>query len=442
MSLKDDFETFCNSIDFELSDDMDKTIREITKKLNSKYYQLVGEEEEHMYVVGSMGRNTAVKSSSDLDLLFDLPSSVFSKYDKYESNGQSELLQNVKEALKEHYPKTKIRADGQVVVIEFTKYTVELVPGFRQSDDRFKYPDTHGGGSWKYTDPLSEQYECVSSSNKSNGAYIDFCHIIRKWKNNQGFKLGGLLIDTFVFNNFDSSDFEQDYSYDNYLELFKDVLQYISDLDDNQSYWYALGSNQRVYNKNNGKFSTKASKALSKIQNAEDNNDNMNDVLREILGNEFPESKNQKTDNNVSMALSEVFNNTEEFIENKFPVDIRYSLTIDCKVSQSGFRTFMLRESHNNYIGIKKKLEFYISEVDDSLKNSKYDILWKVRNVGKEAVRRNCIRGQIIRGDHGKPDRRTEHSNFNGKHYVECFLVKNGVCIARDRIDVPINNNF
>lgn len=77
MSLEDDFETFCNSIDFELSDDMDKTIREITKKLNSKYYQLVGEEEEHMYVVGSMGRNTAVKSSSDLDLLFDLPSSVF-----------------------------------------------------------------------------------------------------------------------------------------------------------------------------------------------------------------------------------------------------------------------------------------------------------------------------------------------------------------------------
>lgn len=206
-----------------------------------------------------------------------------------------------------------------------------------------------------------------------------------------------MLIDTFVFNNFDSYDFEQDYSYDNYLELFKDVLQYISDLDDNQSYWYALGSNQRVYNKNNGKFSTKASKALSKIQNAEDNNDNMNDVLREILGNEFPESKNQKTDNNVSMALSEVFNNTEEFIENKFPVDIRYSLTIDCKVSQSGFRTFMLREFHNNYIGIKKKLEFYISEVDDSLKNSKYDILWKVRNVGKEAVRRNCIRGQIIR---------------------------------------------
>ena len=50
-----------------------------------------------------------------------------------------------------------MRGDGQVVVIEFTKFTIELVPGFKQSDDRFKYPDTHDGGSWKTTDPLANK---------------------------------------------------------------------------------------------------------------------------------------------------------------------------------------------------------------------------------------------------------------------------------------------
>ena len=49
--------------------------------------------------------------------------------------------------LKERYPKTDISGDGQVVVIEFNHYTVELVPGFKQPDNRFKYPDTHDGGA-------------------------------------------------------------------------------------------------------------------------------------------------------------------------------------------------------------------------------------------------------------------------------------------------------
>ena len=48
----------------------------------------------------------------------------------------------VKKFLQERYPKTDISGDGQVVVIEFSRYTVELVPGFKQADGRFKYPDT------------------------------------------------------------------------------------------------------------------------------------------------------------------------------------------------------------------------------------------------------------------------------------------------------------
>lgn len=44
MSLANDFESFCGSKNFELSDEMDTAIKEITKKLNSKYYDLSSEE--------------------------------------------------------------------------------------------------------------------------------------------------------------------------------------------------------------------------------------------------------------------------------------------------------------------------------------------------------------------------------------------------------------
>ncbi len=181
------FDVLCSNIELDNFDEMEKSSKSIAKKLNSVYYDLDNDDTSHLYIVGSVGRKTAIKGSSDLDILLDLPSDTYKKFDAYESNGQSALLQEVKKFLQERYPKTDISGDGQVVVIEFSRYTVELVPGFKQADGRFKYPDTNNGGSWKYTDPLPEQDTCQESDNNSNGIYFDFCHILRKWKNEQGF---------------------------------------------------------------------------------------------------------------------------------------------------------------------------------------------------------------------------------------------------------------
>ena len=48
------------------------------------------------------------------------------------------------------------------------------------------------------------------------------------------------------------------------------------------------------------------------------------------------------------------------------------------------------------------------------------------------------LRGLIF-NDNGS-EKRIENSNFEGAHFVECFIIKNNVCVARDRIDVPISN--
>ena len=77
MSLKQDFETFCDDIQLDNKADMESTAGEIAKKLNTHYYDLDKDTSSHMYIVGSVGRETAIKNSSDLDLLFDLPQSVY-----------------------------------------------------------------------------------------------------------------------------------------------------------------------------------------------------------------------------------------------------------------------------------------------------------------------------------------------------------------------------
>lgn len=437
MSLKDDFQTFINKLKPTNIGDMETTVGEIAKKLNNYYYDLTGDTSSHMYIVGSIGRTTAINGVSDLDILFDLPYSIYKKYDDYESNGQSALLQEVKNVLKTRYPNTDISGDGQVVVIKFSNYTVELVPGFKQSDDRFKYPDTNNGGKWKYTDPLPEIEESKSTADDTDGNFRYIANMLRTWKNKQGFKFGGLLIDTLTCDFLNSKTEFRNIGFESYLDMTKELFKYLKDLNKDQSYWFALGSNQQVYNCDNGKFITKAKNAYKKIENLTEESSNINKELRCIFGSKFPEKTN--TENRSSYSMNYSYKDTEQFIEDMFPVDIRYSLDIDCTVTQDGFRpkllSFILERAM--YLKPKKSLEFFIEKIDSKLKG-KYDIYWKVKNEGKMAIERDQIRGQIIKYNKSKIH---EHTDFKGEHYVECYIVQNGICVAMDRIDVPISND-
>lgn len=435
MSLANDFNVFCENIRLDNRSDMDKTIGEISKRLNKTYYNLDADEFTHMYIVGSVGRETAIKGSSDLDILFDLPREAFKRFDGYSSNGQSALLQEVKDSIKKRYPKTDIRGDGQVVVIEFDKYTVELVPGFMNLDGSFTYPDTHDGGSWKKTDPFSEQNACIKCDDASNGIFLDVCHIIRSWKNTVGVSIGGLLIDTLVYQVFAENKNYSGKGYSDYLKILSDVFWHFKNQDKDREFWYALGSNQKVYNKDNGAFVSKAKDAYKKISNLINSDSSTNVELINLLGTDFPSSEEQKSYSYKYDRFAAVRgSDREQFIEELFPVDIRYRLRIDCNVTQNGFRPRLLSEilREHKWLRRKKQLDFQIISTSCP---KPYDIYWKIRNVGEIAKIKNMIRGEIrcTNNLHQK-----EHTDFYGPHYVECFLVKNNVCVARARIDVPI----
>jgi len=411
---------------------MEITCGEIAKKLNSHYYGVDSENSEHSYIVGSIGRETAIVKTSDLDVIFDLPDDVYKKFDAYESNGQSALIQEVKGVLKERYPKTDIRGDGQVIVIAFTSYTVELVPGFKQSDDSFIYPDTNDSGSWKKTDPIPEQGECRNCETLSSGNFLNLCRIMRKWKNTCGVVIGGLLIDTLAYKHFLSNKYFGNKSYGDYFNVLESLFEYLKDLNKDQVYWLALGSNQQVYNTDSGSFVDKAKTAYDIICECDTEEEKYN-ALQSLLGSDFQNSTVVKN----AAFHSSYFSNTEEFIEQEVPVEIRYSLEIDCKVTQNGFRDFLLSHFLRNGKGLlrhNKSLNFYIV---NSATPDPDSIWWKVRNVGATAEKRNCIRGQIIKSN---KTNQSERTNFYGPHFVECYIIKNGVCVARDRIDVPIGS--
>lgn len=418
MQVKDDFNEFISNLQIDNFDDINTSLEGIAKKLNQKYYD--NSTTDNYLMVGSMGRNTSIKGESDIDVIYELPDEVFERFDDYESNGQSQLLNEIRDVLKEKYPSTDIKGDGQVVVISFTKYKIELVPGFKQDNNSYKYPDTHDSGSWKITKPILEIEEANNTINNTS-TYRDICQMIREWKANNGVTICGLLIDTLIKDFLGNNPEYKWKSKSDYYELLKSVFKYLSDQDENRKQWNAMGSNQIIENKNFN-FIKKGKKAYNKLSNSTDESS----TLRELFGSRFPISEQSANEYGYS--------NDEQFIEEIFPVYIMYSLKIDCEITQNGFRTGLLSEFIKKKFMIKqnRKLKFMI--VENNIPKP-YDIYWKVRNVGYEAIRRNCIRGQIKKGI----DYLNESTNFYGPHYVECYIIKDGICVARDKISVSID---
>lgn len=424
------FESFFEEIKLDSLDEYQGSIDAIAKKLDSKYYD--GDSlEGHVLVVGSVGRGTAVSGTSDLDMLYVLPPDVYKKFDAYEANGQSSFLQEVKETLRERYPRTDIKGDGQAVVVSFTNrsYTIDLVPAFAQSDGSFKHPDTHGSGSWKKTDPVPEQEACAELFVATGGAALKSCNALRVWKNNIGLHFKGLLMDTLVARYFKSEDLP-----DGYYELLTGLFEFISNEDREKAYWHALGSNQLIVNDDGGAFVPKAKKAAKTLSGALSSEDRES-ALRDVFGKVFSNCVVDPSDSPCERAWVKkyAYSPDEQFVEDKFRVDISCSMSIDCEVTQDGFRTRFLGDMLRGHFPLlrRKKLRFFVSSANLPVG---CDYYWKVRNCGEVAYSRRCVRGSIEKGGCSW----NERTDFVGPHFVECYAVKNGICVARSRIDVPI----
>jgi len=61
-----------------------------------------------------------------------------------------------------------------------------------------------------------------------------------------------------------------------------------------------------------------------------------------------------------------------------------------------------------------------------------YKVYWQVVNTGYEAKIASCLRGGFYEGIIEKGGRvREESTLYTGMHWIECFIIKNGVCVAR-----------
>ena len=256
MGLADWFRTFCANIQVKNRATISTRYKNITKRLNTDFWSTTSDTAHSLYV-GSYGRNTAIHRTSDVDMIFRLPYSVYQQYDGHRGNGQSALLQAVRTSVRKTYSATNIGADGQVIVVSFgDAIRFDLVPAFTNTDGSYTYPDSNSGGSWKKTNPRPEIQAIRNRHDACNGNLIPLCRMMRAWKTKMTVPIGGLLIDTLAYQFIGAWEYRHK-SYLYYDFMCRDFFEFMADQDKEQEYWKAPGSGQWVYGPK-GQFQYKA----------------------------------------------------------------------------------------------------------------------------------------------------------------------------------------
>ena len=224
-------------------------------------------------------------------MIFQLPSDLYFQYDAYGSNGQSALLQAVKQSMRRTYSTSYLGADGQVIQVNFTdRLSFEVVPGFLNDGRSYTFPNANNGGSWRTTNPRAEINAIRTRNATCNGNLVRLCRMMRSWKRKWNVPIGGLLIDTLAYQFIAGWEYRLK-SYLYYDFMARDFFGWLAGQSSDQEFWRAPGSGQYVYGK--GLFQYKAKRCYNIALEAIDADSSgyswtAKSRWREIFGTSFP----------------------------------------------------------------------------------------------------------------------------------------------------------
>lgn len=177
------FSEFLRELDLSLFEraDAESKAGRVARCLWENYY--TGEFDVRCFLkVGSYGKGTAIRPPSDLDILFRLPTAEFYRVEQLVGNKQSQLLQEVKRALGRTFPRTDLRADGQVILAPFQTYNVEVIPAFQRTDGTYLTAHTADDGTWRLSNPVAEYQRLQHVNSVSAGKATHLTKMLKAWK--------------------------------------------------------------------------------------------------------------------------------------------------------------------------------------------------------------------------------------------------------------------
>lgn len=280
-----EFTKFCDDIRLtpNQNEDAKTKYKSVCKTLHKEYY---GSEYngKTKFLFGSYKTKTNIRPLSDMqdvDVIFKIPQETYNKFDDYEGNGQSALLQEIKDILKKTYSTTdKVSGWGKVVLVKMAegKHNIEVLPALEKNDGTFTIPNSENGGSWENFSPRKQVFEFQTSSDDTNCLTAELARMMKSWvRNTSTMSYSSYeLLDNII--SFLATEFKEGAEYGDYQEVIKNFLDYVkhrcSD-DDRKNHI------QTAYNR--------AVKAIEYMEN--DKPKEASEEWRKIFGDKFPKVK-------------------------------------------------------------------------------------------------------------------------------------------------------
>ena len=232
--MEKEFKGFCEGIRLTSNqiEDAKTKYSGVCKTLHKEYYDSEYDGKTK-YLFGSYKTKTNIRPLTDMqdvDVLFKIPQETFDKFNDYKGNGQSALLQEIKDILKKTYSTTeKVSGWGKVVLVKMSegKHNVEVLPALENEDSTFTIPNSADGGSWENFDPRKQIEEFRTSNNNTNGLTAELGRMMKSWSRNTtsmvytSYELLNDIID------FLDSEFTDGAEYDEYHEVVKNFFDFL-----------------------------------------------------------------------------------------------------------------------------------------------------------------------------------------------------------------------
>lgn len=393
-------------------------------------------------IQGSMAMHTVVQNDEND---YDIDVGIVFESDNLDEIGPHAIKNILENALK--------RKMGQFAVEPLVKTScvrMEYSNGYHVDFAIFKrskiyleneYTYEHAGAKWstRHIKALEEWFNTETSKTNDNLRKIVrlskmFCKSRKTWKNMPSGLIQTVLCDEAITNDYSRTDELFYYTMKKIVDRLNVNLEVNAPVDNERKLVIRDIDYTRVQNWKN-RLENELTK-LDVLFNPDCTFAEAVDAWGLFFNHSYWKELNMhETRKSLREDTQEVFNNTEEHIEDKYLVNEYYDVSINCKISRNGIRPMPIEKYLDSYFAKFIPHNFSVTCKIDHADCPPFDkVLWKVLNVGKESVKRNDIRGQIL--DRG--EKITENTIFRGQHYIECYLIKNDICIAIGHVDIPI----
>jgi hypothetical protein len=400
--------------------------------------------------IGSYPRFTAITPVHDLDILY-----VLGDWNE-NSHDSSTVLQQLASKIKQDYKnptdyEVGVSLQTHSITVSYSQggkehFSVDIVPAYVFSknefgEDMYKVPEVvrerrgknrmeyykrsateHREIGWISSDPRGYITVATEVDQSTAGEFRKTVKIIKKWRNNLEEAAGDLKLKSFHLEQVITMFFQSNQQ----LEIFDVVFKFFTELSEIVS-----KPNQIRDRANSNKFIddyltqfTEKQKEnikyagdglLVKLENLKES-DSMEELLKILFCQRKPQEEFLFDSGIKTLTDSSLIFKVDGFVK---PIP-GYSAGWLTETPQ-------LQKGLTRGLGKTRHIKFSIKKDNTSAD----EFRWKVKNSD------NCEqpRGEITLNQTRNDPERTE---YVGDHYVECFAIEGGVCIARSRVNVKI----